>query len=96
MNAENQNMTGLEIMPTILPEVAKDIQRCAFGGEQALSAETCNRGILPISVQPRTMVDQIAAKADEEEYGELSFRTSSDVTLQNERYHIGTPVCTFI
>jgi hypothetical protein len=50
MNAENQNMTELEIMPTISPEVAKDIQRCAFGGEQALSGETCDSGILPMSV----------------------------------------------
>jgi hypothetical protein len=53
-------------MPTISPKAAKDVQRCAFGGEQALSGETCDRGILPISVQPRTMVDQIAAEADEE------------------------------
>jgi hypothetical protein len=85
MNAENQNMTGLEIMPTISPEVAKDVQRCAFGGEQALSGETCDRGILPISVQPRTMVDQIAAEADEEEYGELSFRTASDVRSKRDK-----------
>jgi hypothetical protein len=57
MNAENQNMTGLEIMPTISPKVAKDVQRCAFGGEQALLGETYDRSILLISVQPRTMVD---------------------------------------
>jgi hypothetical protein len=42
MNAENQHMTGLKIMPTISHEVAKDIQRCVFGGEQALSGETCD------------------------------------------------------
>jgi hypothetical protein len=85
MNSGNQQMTGLEVMPTITPEVAKDIQRCAFGGEQALSGETCDRGLLPIAVQPRTMVDQIAAEADEEEYGELSFRTTSDVKTRRDK-----------
>jgi hypothetical protein len=85
MNSGNHQMTGLEVMPTISPEVAKDIQRCAFGGEQALSGETCDRGLLPIAVQPRTMSDQIAAEADEEEYGELSFRTASDVRSRRDK-----------
>jgi hypothetical protein len=85
MNAENQNMTGLEIMPTISPKAAKDIQRCAFGGKQTLSGETCDRGILPISVLPCTMVNQIAAKAGEEEYGKLSFRTASHVRSRRDK-----------
>jgi hypothetical protein len=89
MNAENQqenqHLTGLKIMLTISPEVAKDIQRCAFaGGEQALSGETCDQGILPISVQPRTMVNQIAAEADKEEYGKNSHSACPRTSGQDE------------
>jgi hypothetical protein len=85
MNAENQHMTGLEIMPTISPEVAKDIQRFAFGDEQARSGERCDRGILPISVEPRTMADHIRAEANKEEHGELSFRMSSNVRSRRDK-----------
>jgi hypothetical protein len=40
---------------------------------------------LTMSVQPRTMVNQIAAEADEEENGELSFRTASDVRSRRDK-----------
>jgi hypothetical protein len=68
-----------------LPRGRKGHPKVCFGGEQALSGETCDRGILPMSVQPRTMVDQIAAEADKEEYGELSFRTASDVRSRRDK-----------
>jgi hypothetical protein len=68
-----------DIFPYISHQVAKDIKRCHFGGDQALTAETCDRGLLLIAVQPRSMSDRMIADADEEEYEEVSFKTSSDV-----------------
>jgi hypothetical protein len=68
-----------DVFPYIPHQVAKDIKRCQFGGDQALTAETCDRGLLPVAVQPRSIADRMIAYADEEEYDEVSFKTSSDV-----------------
>jgi hypothetical protein len=68
-----------DVFPYIPHQVAKDIKRCQFGGDQALTAETCDRGLLPVAVQPRSIADRMVADADEEEYDEVSFKTSSDV-----------------
>jgi hypothetical protein len=67
------------VFPYISYQVAKDIKRCQFGRDQALAAKTCDRGLLPITVQPRSMGDRMIADADEEEYEEVSFKTSSNV-----------------
>jgi hypothetical protein len=69
----------------ILYQVAKDIKRCHFAGDQALTAETCNQGLLPIAVQARSMGDQMIVDADKEEYEEVSFKTSSDVRSKRQR-----------
>jgi hypothetical protein len=74
-----------DVFPYISYQVAKDIKRCHFGGDQALTAETCDRGLLPIAVQPRSMGDRMSADADEEEYEEVSFKTSSDVRSKRQR-----------
>jgi hypothetical protein len=74
-----------DVFPYISHQVAKDIKRCHFGGDQALTAETCDRGLLPIAVQPRSMGDRMIADADEEEYDEVSFKTSSDVRSKRQR-----------
>jgi hypothetical protein len=74
-----------DVFPYISYQVAKDIKRCHFGGDQALTAETCDRGLLPIALQPRSMGDQMIADADEEEYEEVSFKTSSDVRSKRQR-----------
>jgi hypothetical protein len=74
-----------DVFPYIPYQVAKDIKRCHFGGDQALTAETCDRGLLPIATQPRSMGDRMIADADEEEYEEVSFKTATDVRSKRQR-----------
>jgi hypothetical protein len=61
------------------------MKRCQFGGNQALTAKTCDRGLFPVAVQPQSIADCILANADKEEYNEVSFKTSLDVWSKRMR-----------
>jgi hypothetical protein len=54
-------------------------------GEQALTAKTCDRGLLPIAIQPRSMGGRMIVDANEEECDKVSFKTSSHVQSKQQR-----------